>query len=242
MAFLKNRKLENFGIRGVVLNWLKSYLTDRKQFVTLNSSSSNILTTVCGVPQGSVLGPLLFILYINDICRVSNVLNLILFADDTNLFRTGSDLSILCNEMSTEMNKLYTWFNVNKLSLNIAKTNYMIFSNKKPISNVSVRINNVEIDRVNCTKFLGVLIDNRLTWKEQISKVKGKLCKSVAILFRCNRLINENALRTIYCSLFLSHITYCCEVWGTTYKTNLKCLCLLQKKALRIICNVKRLK
>ena len=168
----------------------------------LNSSSSEQLPVVCGVPQGSVLGPLLFILYINDICNVSKVLNLILFADDTNLFKSGSDLSILCNEISTELSKLYTWFNVKKLSLNVLKTNYMIFSNKKLASNVEVRISDVVIERVECTKFLGIFIDSKLTWKEHISKLKGKLSKSSAILLRCNRLINENALRTLYCSFF----------------------------------------
>ena len=230
------KKLENFGIRGIALNWLKSYLADRQQYVMLNSHSSDLLSVVCGVPQGSVLGPLLFILYINDINKVSNVLKLILFADDTNLFKSGYDLSCLCNEISNELSKLYAWFNVNKLSLNVTKTNYMIFSNKKIVSNVCVKINDDNIERVECTKFLGIMIDSKLTWKTHIVNVKRKLSKCLAILYRCNILLNENALKTLYCSMFLSYLTYCCEVWGTTYKTNLKCLELLQKKAVRIIC------
>ena len=234
------KKLENFGIRGVVLNWLRSYLTDRKQYVMLNTFSSELMPVVCGVPQGSVLGPLLFILYINDITRVSNILKLILFADDTNLFRSGSDLSVVCREISDELNKLYTWFNVNKLSLNVTKTNYMIFSNKNVATDSNILINGADIERVGCTKFLGVLIDSKLTWKEHINKLKGKLSKSVSILYRCYKLIDENALKTLYYSLFLSYLTYCCEVWGTTYKSNLKCLCILQKKAIRIICKVEK--
>lgn len=165
------------------------------------------------------------------------MLKIILFADDTNLFKSGYDLPLLCSEISKELNKLYIWFNVNKLSLNIAKTNFMIFSNKSRFDNVSISINNVPIERVECTKFLGVLIDNKLSWKPHINKVASTLSKSLAILYRCNKLLNRNALRTLYCSLFLSHLTYCCEVWGTTYKSNLDRLVILQKKALRMINN-----
>ena len=116
----------------------------------------------------------------------------------------------------------------------------MIFSNKQVDLDIGVKINDVSIKRVECTKFLGVLIDNKLTWKEHIINVKGKLSKSLAILYRCSKLIDENALRTLYCSLFLAYLNYCCEVWGTTYKSNLRCLVILQKKAIRIISKVDR--
>ncbi len=185
------------------------------------------------------MGPILFILYINDICNVSNILKLILFADDTNLFRTGPDLNTLCNELTCELKKLYTWFNVNKLSLNISKTKFMVFSNKTVNADIKICIN--EIESVVHTKFLGILIDNRVTWKPHIAYLKGKLSKSLAVLYRCSRLINQTSLRSIYCSLFLSQLTYCCEVWGTTYKSNLNCLKVLQKKAVRVICNEDRL-
>ena len=112
----------------------------------------------------------------------------------------------------------------------------MIFSNQKIVSNVCVKINDDDIERVEYTKFLGIMIDSKLTWKTHIVNVKRKLSKCLAILYRCNMLLNENALKTLYCSMFLSYLTYCCEVWGTIYKTNLKCLELLQKKAVRIIC------
>ena len=116
----------------------------------------------------------------------------------------------------------------------------MIFSNKKVVTNDDISINNVCIERVYCTKFLGVFIDSKITWKEHINKLNGKLSKSVSILYRCYKLIDENALKTLYYSLFLSYVTYCCEVWGTTYKSNLKYLYKLQKKAIRIICKVEK--
>ena len=100
------KKMEHFGIRGIVNSWLSSYLTNRKQYVSLPEASSDLLDIVCGVPQGSVLGPILFIMYINDICNVSSLLKMILFADDTNLFRSGFDLDLLCAEISQELCKL----------------------------------------------------------------------------------------------------------------------------------------
>ena len=153
------RKLENMGIKGTVNNWLRSYLNNRKQYVALGNVSSSLSTVLCGVPQGSVLGPLLFILYINDICNVSKLLQLILFADDTNLFRSSDNLQNLCNEISTELCKLNIWFKINKLSLNVAKTNFIVFSRRKKAENARITIESNEIERVCYTKFLGVMID-----------------------------------------------------------------------------------
>ena len=164
-------------IRGTVNNWLQSYLNNRKQYVALGNVSSSLSTVLCGVPQGSVLGPLLFIFYINDICNVSKLLQLILFADDTNLFRSSDNLQNLCNEISTELCKLNIWFKVNKLSLNVAKTNFIVFSGRKKAENARITIENNDIERVSNTKFLGVMIDEKLTWKQHISNLKVKLSK-----------------------------------------------------------------
>lgn len=112
-------KLEHYGIRGVALDWIKNYFCDRLQYVQYNDCISKSNLIQCGVPQGSILGPLLFLLYINDISYVSNVLDLILFADDTNLFYSHKDLSHLTSILNCEMNKLSEWFIVNKLSINI---------------------------------------------------------------------------------------------------------------------------
>ena len=120
-------KLERYGIRGLVLHWVRSYLSNRKQFVKLGDYCSSCLDIVCGVPQGSVLGPKLFILYINDICKVSKLLKLVLFADDTNIFCSGDDLAELLKDLTEEIIKLKNWFDYNKLSLNLAKTKIMLF-------------------------------------------------------------------------------------------------------------------
>lgn len=116
----------------------------------------------CGVPQGSILGPLLFIIYINDLVNVSRILNLVLFADDTNLFASGDDITTLCSNINVELHKFNVWFRINKLSLNLSKTNYMIFTNKS-CPDVTLSMNNTKIDRVYVTKFLGVLVDEKLS-------------------------------------------------------------------------------
>ena len=124
-------KLENYGIRGNALSWFKSYLTDHEQFVRFNGVSSATKLISCGVPQGSILGPLLFLIYINDLHAVCKNTFPILIADDTNLFTTGTDFDVMQNTLNDELNEISTWLKVNKLSLNVKKTHYMIFTRKK---------------------------------------------------------------------------------------------------------------
>ena len=124
-------KLEYYGIRGLALEWFKSYLCSRKQYVFLNGQSSTMRPVVCGVPQGSILGPLLFLLYINDIATCSDILNFILFAGDTNLFYSNKDLSKLILIVNWELFKLSDWFGANKLSLNAIKSNFIMLGNKR---------------------------------------------------------------------------------------------------------------
>ena len=219
-----------------VNNWLRSYLNNRKQYVALGNVSSSLSTVLCGVPQGSVLGPLLFILYINDICYVSKLLQLILFADDTNLFRSSDNLQNLCNEIGTELCKLNIWFKVNKLSLNVAKANFIVFSGRKKAENARIAIENNDIERVSYTNFLGVMIDEKLTWKQHITNLKVKLSKCIAVLYKCKRDLETASLRILYCSFFLPYLNYCCEVWGTSYKCTTYCITILQKRAIRLVC------
>uniref|UniRef100_A0A669C5X4 Reverse transcriptase domain-containing protein n=1 Tax=Oreochromis niloticus TaxID=8128 RepID=A0A669C5X4_ORENI len=228
-------KLERYGIRGIAYKWMKSYLDDRYQYVEINNVKSNQLKVTCGVPQGSVLGPKLFILYINDICSVSKLLKCVLFADDTTLYCSGKDLEQLLTTVEKELNILKNWFDVNKLSLNIKKTKLIIFGTRQ-MKNVSkIRVNGIEIERVFENKFLGVLIDDKLSWKSHINHVTTKMSKTIAILYKTKHVLNKKSLYTLYCSLLLPYMTYCLEIWGNAYKTNTLPIFKLQKRAIRII-------
>ena len=228
-------KLEKIGIRGIALKWIESYLERRQQFVKLGNYKSECLDIACGVPQGSVLGPKLFILYINDICQVSKLLSLVLFADDTNVFCSGDDLEKLQVEINEELRKLKLWFDCNKLSLNVSKTNFMLFGKCRLNTQVLLEIDGVAINRVHENKFLGIMIDDRLSWKQHITHVKYKVSRSIALINKAKQVLDYKCLHSLYCSLILPYLHYCVEVWGNNYKTSIQSLIILQKRALRTI-------
>ena len=227
-------KLEHYGIRGLAKDWVCSYLEKIRQYVCINDSNSECLDVKCGVPQGSILGPALFILFVNDMGNVSTSLKSILFADDTNLFYAGKDLTEVCELVSRELNILHMWFQVNKLSLNVAKTNFMIFGNKRYVENDMVSINGMNINRVYVTKFIGVHIDSKLNWNEHISVIKTEVAKNVSIMNRVKHCLISSALYSLYCTLILSYLSYCCEIWGNTYTSRIYPLYIMHKRAIRI--------
>ena len=228
------KKLNMYGIRGIPLLWITSYLNNRMQYVHLDDAVSGLLTVICGVPQGSVLGPTLFLLYINDLPNVSEILSYILFADDTNIFYTGDDIYEICNILSNELKKLDIWFRVNKLSLNVSKTNFIVFSNLK-CGDCNIEINGSEIERVYSTKFLGIYIDSKLSWENQIKQVQNKVAKSISIMYKVKYLLDKTSLYTLYCSLVLPYLNYCCEIWANNYYARIRNIIVLQKKAIRIV-------
>ena len=230
-------KLEHYGIRGVALDWVRSYLSNRLQFVQFNGQCSSPQTICCGVPQGSILGPLFFLLYINDLNNVSTLVELILFADDTNLFMSHKDPVYLAASLNSELNKLSTWFKANKLSLNLKKTNFMLFKprQKKYHFPLQICINEQRIEQVKETAFLGVVLDEHLSWKLHISQVARKISKSIGVINRARFFLPKPCLKTLYYCLVYPYLHYCIIVWGSTYKTNLRRLVSLQKRVIRII-------
>ena len=230
-------KLYKYGIRGIAHQWLKDYLNERCQYVSYNYSESDRMKVACGVPQGSILGPLLFLLYINDMSNVSNLLLPIIFADDTNIFLSGKSSDEIIGVMNVELCKIVEWLNANKLSLNVDKTHYLIFRSKNIRINTNGRviINGTEIEQQDHTKFLGVTLDSKLTWQKHICKVKGKIAKGIGIINKAKKYLKISSLKVLYYSLVYPHLTYCNEVWGNAADTHISSLFILQKKIVRIM-------
>jgi len=234
-------KLQYYGIRNNTLELFRNYLSNRKQYVEYDGTKSDYLTLQTGVPQGSVLGPLLFLIYMNDIAVASKLFKFILFADDTTLKSTMNimkddkrscrDISITINN---ELEKINLWLKANKLSLNIGKTKYMLFhKHNKIIPELKLKINNVILEKVNEFCFLGLNLDTNLTWNAHIRKISGKLNRSIGVLNKLKYTLPQKIKILIYNSFILSQINYCILAWG--FKVDE--LSLHQKAAVRIISN-----
>lgn len=246
-------KLHHYGIRGTPLALLSDYLNNRQQFTSFGSHSSGLLPVSCGVPQGSILGPLLFLLYVNDIPNASRSLSFVLFADDTNIFLSHPDLQTLTHTLNTEMNHVTNWFKANKLSLNVSKTNFIHFkTTKKTVShNINITIDNTNITPVDSTKFLGVTIDQNLNWKKHIIKTTSQISKGFGIINKFRNTLPPNILFSLYNTLILPYISYCNIAWANTQHTlhpdqcpwtstatsKIDKLFITQKKALRACTN-----
>jgi hypothetical protein len=202
-------KLEHYGIRGLALDWIKNYLFNRMQYVQYNGICSLFNTIKCGVPQGSILGPLLFLIYINDIYNATDIGEFILFADDTNLFYSHDNLSSLMGLINSELCKLTEWFQSNKLSINTTKSNYIVFKprQKRQKFDLKLEINNNEINKaVKEVCFLGVMLDENLSWKAHISHVAHKISKSIGIIYRSSFYLFKSASRILYFALVYPYL------------------------------------
>ena len=235
-------KLEHYGIRGNALSWFQSYLTDRKQYVTYNGATSTKRSIKCGLPQGIILGPLLFLIYINDLFLVCHNCTPILFADDTNLFIRGDDFNHMQDLLNVELSNISQWLITKKISLNVKKTHYMVITRIKVAkNNIVIKINDHVISEVHKTKFLGVIIDNKIYWKDHVSYIAGKVSRGIGMMIKAKQYLQKEALLTLYYSFIYPYFTYCNHIWGATYVSNLSKLIRLQNANIRIMCNVKKL-
>ena len=229
------RKLDHYGIRGQALNWFKSYLTNRKQFVSIGSSKSSTNQILYGVPQGSILGPLLFIIYINDLPQISDIAKFIMYADDANIFLTGENLNEVYNKLITLSDALVKWVDNNGLALNLKKTNYMIFSRQRNLNYRDVTISGVTIERKTEARFLGVIIDDKLNWSYHISAMKMKMSRYIGVMYKLKKYLPLEARLQIYQSFVQPHLNYCSLVWGFAAKSHIESLFVKQKMGLRAV-------
>ena len=236
------RKLAFYGFSNLALRLMESYLRDRRQYVDLDGMTSDQCDVSVGVPQGSILGPLLFLIYVNDLPNCTDILDATLFADDTSLsscfsaFTLGGAVNVTA--INSELNKIYKWLCVNKLSLNVSKTKYMIFESRldpRPLPTEPLKINGEAIKQCTEFDFLGLTIDSKLTWKPHTSKIFGKITRTLGVMKKVKRYAPPPVLKMLYQSLVNSHFSYGIKCWVYACST----LITTQKKAIRIMSNVK---
>lgn len=240
-------KLEFYGFRHSSLKWFKNYLSNRQQFVSIEGVNSCKKTIKFGVPQGSVIGPILFLLYINDLPNATNFFTN-LFADDTSFAKSNKNLSELIRETNIELSKAQDWFRSNRLSLNVSKTKYIIFCNNnmqldKNICKLNIGGEIIERIGNDCPtksfKFVGLLIDDQLKWNFHINHVQNKVASSIYAISQTKKLLPQKILKTIYNSLTKPHIEYGLMVWGLARNELTQKIAILQKRAFRNIVNAK---
>ena len=213
--------MNHYEIRGVSNDWFKSYLSNCSQYVSINGYESGLVALNCGVPQGSVLGPLLFLLYINDLNQAIKFCKVHHFADDTNLLCLSNSIKKLNKLVNANSKHLINWLNANKISLNVKKTEMLIFKSKqkKFEGDLKIKLCGKRLYPTESVKYLGVKIDTNLSWQYHVNDLSIKLNRANALLSKIRKFVSLKILRPIYFAIFDSYLSYCSLVWAQNYST-----------------------
>ena len=206
-----------YGFSGTELKLLRCYLGNREQYVKYNNYQSELIDISTGVPQGSILGPLLFSICINDLMTVSDKLNFIMYADDTTIYFNLEDFDPTCIEadITNELEKVNIWLKLNKLSLNTQKTKLMVFHRKqKNVREINLSIDHNQIEQIPVFNFLGIIFDENLSWKNHTKMIANKISRVTGMLYRLKSVFPKEVLVTLYTTLIASYIHYGLLVWG----------------------------
>ena len=231
-------KIKAYGLRGNVNKLLKSYLSNRKQYVSINGCDSDVKDVTCGVPQGSSLGPLLFLIYINDLRMSLSKTSCGHFADDTFILFHSKKPKTIETIINTELKEVVKWLRLNKLSLNATKTELIFFrSCKHPLNydNISIKMNGYKLTPVDYIKYLGMYIDKFLNWNVHVKELTKKLSRANGILSKLRYNVPIEMCIQVYYAIFYSYLNIGCNIWGFTSEKNINDIQILQNKCIRIM-------
>jgi hypothetical protein len=235
------QKMSHYGIKATELSWFQSYLNERLQIYSVFGNQSVPEKIKCGVPQGSILGPLLFTLYVNDLPSCFQKSHVNIYADDTAFYYAGYDVNDVTFVLQNELQSVYQWLCANKLSLHIGKTNCMLICSRQrrhwlTDSKLNLNLENCKIEQVEDLKYLGITIDSCLRYDEYMKVLIGKLNRSLGVLRRASKYVGQVTRATLYNTLVLPHIDFCSTVWGCGItKGDVKKLQRVQNCAMKII-------
>lgn len=244
-------KVEKIGIRGIALNIIKNYLKDRQQYVRINNKLSNSLITKTAVPQGTVLGPILFLIYINSLFKINSEIKIVSYADDTVLLFHGDNWESTVQKASIGLSTVRMWLDKNLLTLNYQKTKFIGFSissaNCNNINNVTLHSNSCMLNELqNCAcdrninavkeiKYLGVIVDQHLRWKSHIELISKKIRTLIPIFYQLRNILHQKQLISVYKALAESIIRYAITCWGGLYDNVLNMLQVTQNYIIKVM-------